>query len=161
MAQRMVLDKIFQQGIFSVVEIMAFQVSIYYLCLLLFKTILFPGYIKYRKLCGLSGPSNWNDKPSDISQENWNNLKLVYNAVADIDAFTGGVSEESIPDGILGMDRVRMIGNHSIRTTYLNQRVTVGIFSGLSIITKFGLVGKLEYLLLLYCTVHVFIFDLN
>ena len=47
-------------------------------------------------MCGLSVPSNWNDRPSDISQGNWNNLKLAYENVADIDAFTGGVSEENL-----------------------------------------------------------------
>ena len=54
------------------------------------------GYIKYRKLCGLSVPSNWNDRPKDINQENWENLKNAYEDVADIDAFTGGVSEEEL-----------------------------------------------------------------
>ena len=44
-------------------------------------------------MCGLTVPSSWNDKPNDISQQNWDNLKRVYNSVADIDAFTGGVSE--------------------------------------------------------------------
>ena len=47
-------------------------------------------------MCGLSVPSNWNDKPKDISQGNWENLKLAYDNVADIDAFTGGVSEEEL-----------------------------------------------------------------
>merc|ERR1719300_877170 len=61
-----------------------------------------PGYTKYRKWCGLSVPSSWNYKPTDISQQYWDNLKLVYNSVTDIDAFTGGVSEDSIPDGVVG-----------------------------------------------------------
>merc|ERR1719342_748256 len=61
-----------------------------------------PGFIKYRKLCGLSVPSNWNDRPNDISQRNWDNLKLAYDDVADIDAFTGGVSEDSVSNGIVG-----------------------------------------------------------
>ena len=47
-------------------------------------------------MCGLSVPSNWNDRPNDISQRNWDNLKLAYDDVADIDAFTGGVSEEEL-----------------------------------------------------------------
>ena len=55
-------------------------------------------------------PSNWNDKPTDISQQNWDNLQLVYNSVSDIDAFTGGVSEDPIPDAVVGMDRVKIIG---------------------------------------------------
>jgi len=53
-------------------------------------------------LCGLAVPSNWNDRPKDISQENWENLKLAYDDVADIDAFTGGVSEDSVSNGIVG-----------------------------------------------------------
>ena len=61
-----------------------------------------PGYVNYREICGLPVPSDWNDKPTDISQQNWDNLKLVYNSVTDIDAFTGGVSEDSIPDGVVG-----------------------------------------------------------
>ena len=60
------------------------------------------GYIKYRKFCGLTVPSNWAEKPKEIRQENWDNLKLVYNKVEDIDAFTGGVSEDSISDGVVG-----------------------------------------------------------
>ena len=63
---------------------------------------LISGYIRYRKFCGLTVPSNWEEKPKEIRQENWDNLKLVYNKVEDIDAFTGGVSEESISDGIVG-----------------------------------------------------------
>jgi len=61
-----------------------------------------PGYIKYRKLCGLSVPSNWNDRPKDISEVNWENLKLAYDDVADIDAFSGGVSEDSVVNGVVG-----------------------------------------------------------
>merc|ERR1719481_1586505 len=61
-----------------------------------------PGYIKYRKFCGLTVPSSWAEKPKEIRQENWDNLKLVYNKVEEIDAFTGGVSVDSISDGVVG-----------------------------------------------------------
>ena len=60
------------------------------------------GYIKYRKFCGLKVPSSWEERPTEISQGNWDNLKIVYNNVDDIDAFTGGVSEDSISDGVVG-----------------------------------------------------------
>ena len=50
--------------------------------------------MKYRELCGLSVPSSWDDKPDDIPQKYWDNLQLAYDKVEDIDAFTGGVSEE-------------------------------------------------------------------
>ena len=64
---------------------------------------LISGYIRYRKFCGLTVPSNWEEKPKEIRQENWDNLKLVYKKVEDIDAFTGGVSEDSISDGVVGI----------------------------------------------------------
>ena len=52
------------------------------------------GYVKYREMCNLSVPSSWDDKPDDIPQKYWDNLQLAYDKVEDIDAFTGGVSEE-------------------------------------------------------------------
>ena len=61
------------------------------------------GYIKYRELCGLSVPSSWEEKPDDISNENWENLQLVYDNIEDIDAFTGGVSEDGDDDRKSGL----------------------------------------------------------
>ena len=43
--------------------------------------------------------------------------KLVYSSVSDIDAFTGGVSEDPIPDAVVGMDRVKIIGWYLIGAT--------------------------------------------
>ena len=61
-----------------------------------------PGYVKYRELCGLTIPTNWEDKPADISQKNWDNMRDVYTNVNDIDAFTGSISEKSVTGGIVG-----------------------------------------------------------
>ena len=55
-----------------------------------------------RSFCGLSYPSSWDDKPDDISQKNWDNMKSVYTDVHDIDAFTGVISETSVPGGLVG-----------------------------------------------------------
>ena len=64
--------------------------------------IYFLGYTTYRKFCGFTVPSSWENKPEEISQDNWDKLKLVYSKVEDIDAFTGGISEDSITDGVVG-----------------------------------------------------------
>ena len=61
-----------------------------------------PGYVKYREMCGLTIPTNWDDKPAEISQKNWDNMRSVYTNVADIDAFTGSISERSVAGGIVG-----------------------------------------------------------
>ena len=61
-----------------------------------------PGYVKYRELCGLTIPTNWEDKPAEISQKNWDNMRSVYTDVTDIDAFTGSMSEKSVAGGIVG-----------------------------------------------------------
>ena len=69
-----------------------------------------PGYVHYRENCSLSKPADWNDKPEDISQNNWNNLKSVYNNVEDIDAFAGAFSEDSVSGGLVGATIACVIG---------------------------------------------------
>ena len=61
-----------------------------------------PGYIKFREICQQSVPSGWNDKPEDISTENWEKMNSVYQNVEDIDPFTGGMAEDPVPGGIVG-----------------------------------------------------------
>ena len=77
-------------------------------------------------MCGLSVPSNWNDRPNDISQRNWDNLKLAYDDVADIDAFTGGVSEEELgilysKNALAGLFTDRKVTNRLIIDMYSRQ----------------------------------------
>ena len=52
--------------------------------------------------CGLQGPTSWLDKPAEISQSNWDNMKSVYTNVEDIDAFTGAISEIPVSGGLVG-----------------------------------------------------------
>ena len=61
-----------------------------------------PGYTKFRQLCLLSVPSDWSDRPEDISQQTWDRMETVYQNVEDIDPFTGGVAEEPVPGGVVG-----------------------------------------------------------
>ena len=69
-----------------------------------------PGYVEYRQLCGLYVPKDWDGKPEDISQDNWNKLREVYSNVEDIDAFTGSVSEVSVADGLVGATIACILG---------------------------------------------------
>ena len=68
------------------------------------------GYIKYREYCGLSVPSDWSEKPEDISQQNWDNMRSVYTDVRDIDAFTGAMSEKAVEGGLVGPTIVCILG---------------------------------------------------
>ena len=88
-----------------------------------------PGYTKYRcdqinlspillsailvsrELCGLSVPLNWEGKPEDFHQQNWDNIRSVYTNVEDIDAFTGAMSETSVPRGLVGGTIACVLGN--------------------------------------------------
>ena len=71
-------------------------------------------YIFLRLQCGLQAPTSWADKPAEISESNWDNMKSVYDSVEDIDAFTGGVSERNIAepgkDGLVGKTFACIIG---------------------------------------------------
>ena len=61
-----------------------------------------PGYTKYREFCQLSVPSDWSERPAEIRQQTWERIESVYENVEDIDPFTGGVAEESVPGGVVG-----------------------------------------------------------
>ena len=58
--------------------------------------------IFFRLYCGLQAPTSWDDKPSEISQSNWDNMASVYTNVEDIDAFTGAISEIPVSGGLVG-----------------------------------------------------------
>ena len=64
-----------------------------------------------RELCGLFVPSDWDARPEDISQHNWDNINSVYVNVEDIDAFTGAVSETPVPGGLVGATVACILGH--------------------------------------------------
>ena len=59
-------------------------------------------WVQYRKLCNGKAPSSWNSRPSDVSAQNWNKLRLLYSSVQDIDLFPGSLAETPIQNGVLG-----------------------------------------------------------
>ena len=61
-----------------------------------------PGWCIFRQFCGLSVPRGFNDRPEDISEETWDKIITVYRNVEEIDPFTGGMSEDPVPGGVVG-----------------------------------------------------------
>lgn len=60
-------------------------------------------WVQYRKLCKGKAPSDWDNRPADISVQNWNKLRSLYTSVGDIDLFSGSLAERTVPRGALGV----------------------------------------------------------
>ena len=58
-----------------------------------------PSYNAFRKHCGLTPLTSWSERPSELDEEIWINLKKVYEKVEDIDLYIGGVSERNVYQG--------------------------------------------------------------
>ena len=69
-----------------------------------------PSYAKFREFCNLPKLTNWSSKPINIKTEIWDKLQSVYVNVDDIDPFTGGLAEDSVPDGLVGKTFSCIIG---------------------------------------------------
>jgi peroxidase len=59
------------------------------------------GYLKHRQMCGLNSARTF-EELDNIGKEDIANLKKVYAFVADIDLFTGGISEKPLQNGVVG-----------------------------------------------------------
>ena len=77
--------------------------------------------IFFRLYCGLQAPTSWDDKPAEISQSNWDNMKSVYTNVEDIDAFTGAISEIPVSGGIVGPTVACILG-HQFQNLMIGDR---------------------------------------
>ena len=52
-------------------------------------------YTDYRKFCGFKPLiDDWDEKPEEISTENWNKFRDVYDSPLDIELFSGGIAEK-------------------------------------------------------------------
>ena len=61
-----------------------------------------PSYTKYRDFCDLPALIDWENKPEDFSQQDWDNFQKVYSSVEDIDLFVGGLAKVGSGDGLVG-----------------------------------------------------------
>ena len=84
-----------------------------------------PGYTKFREFCQLSVPTDWSDKPEEISQQSWNKMKLVYQKVDDIDPYVGGVAENPVKGrpGIVGPTFACIISKQFDRGTQIFREI--------------------------------------
>ena len=55
--------------------------------------------------------SGWSEKYNGFSSENWKLLQTIYKKPSDIDLFTGGLTQASQNDGLLGNVFSKMIGD--------------------------------------------------
>ena len=69
-----------------------------------------PGYTAYRDLCGLSKVCSFDDRPPEITETAWHQLKSIYANPQDIDLFVGGIAEESAHGGTLGATFACIVG---------------------------------------------------
>jgi len=61
-----------------------------------------PGYIEYRKLCGMGQVYDWGDMANLISREKLDRLKHVYKSPADVDMYIGMNMEEPVVGSMVG-----------------------------------------------------------
>eukprot|EP00095_Tigriopus_kingsejongensis_P001231 maker-scaffold160_size295910-snap-gene-1.35 protein:Tk01231 transcript:maker-scaffold160_size295910-snap-gene-1.35-mRNA-1 annotation:"peroxinectin " len=61
-----------------------------------------PGYNDYRQWCGMPTVCSWNQRPAEISQNNWNQLRQLYQTPWDIDIFVAGLAETPFQGGVTG-----------------------------------------------------------
>ncbi|XP_059084995.1 lactoperoxidase-like [Tigriopus californicus] len=77
-----------------------------------------PGYNEWRAFCNLPKACSWNNRPAEISQDNWDQLRDTYVNPGDIDLFVGGLAEESFEDGVLGRTFSCIIGDQFKRLKF-------------------------------------------
>jgi peroxidase len=69
-----------------------------------------PSYNKYRKLCGMEIATQWSDLSAQMSQDNIDKLKEIYQDINDVDLFIGGISENPEDNGLVGRTFQCIIG---------------------------------------------------
>lgn len=74
-----------------------------------------PSYNRYRKYCGLRTLSDWNNRPTELSEDYWTKLQSVYNKPDDIDIYVGGIAEQNVRGGVLGPTFACIIGEQFSR----------------------------------------------
>ncbi|KAL5282648.1 HPX5 family protein [Megaselia abdita] len=61
-----------------------------------------PGYMEFRKFCGLSTFNTWDDMFGSMPNETILRYQSIFDHPVDIDLWSGGVSEKALPGSMLG-----------------------------------------------------------
>uniref|UniRef100_A0A1I8B0B9 Ig-like domain-containing protein n=1 Tax=Meloidogyne hapla TaxID=6305 RepID=A0A1I8B0B9_MELHA len=71
-----------------------------------------PGYLEYRRFCGLTVPTNWEQLSFDIpNPEVLARLKKLYGHPGNIDLWVGGIVERRLPEALVGPTFSCIIGD--------------------------------------------------
>ncbi|XP_045481883.1 lactoperoxidase [Harmonia axyridis] len=77
-----------------------------------------PGYVEWRHHCGFSKPKTFEDLSNDMEDDSLNNIQSIYSDVADIDLYTGALSEKPLGESILGPTLTCLILDQFVRLKY-------------------------------------------
>jgi len=77
-----------------------------------------PGYNAFRKKCGLSPLTSFEQKPPELSRDYWRELSEVYEKVDDIDLVIGGIAEHNVRGGAVGPTFACIISEQFHRLKY-------------------------------------------
>lgn len=61
-----------------------------------------PGYMEFRKFCGLSGANSFQDLFGSMPNETIHKYESIFEHPIDVDLWSGGVSERPLPGSMLG-----------------------------------------------------------
>ncbi|XP_055300072.1 peroxidase [Sitodiplosis mosellana] len=61
-----------------------------------------PGYMEFRKFCGLSVANSWEEMGGSMTNETIYRYQSIFEHPSDIDLWSGGVSEKALPGSMLG-----------------------------------------------------------
>lgn len=61
-----------------------------------------PGYMEFRKFCGLPASQTWDEMQGTMPNDTIRRYASIFEHPADIDLWSGGVSEKSLPGSMLG-----------------------------------------------------------
>ena len=69
-----------------------------------------PDYNTFREYAGLTKIPDMDSKPEEIVQDDWDNLRDTYEDVDQIDAYSAGMAETPLKDGVVGPTWAKIIG---------------------------------------------------
>ena len=75
-----------------------------------------PGYNAFRELCGLGRVESFSEMSDLIPRAIVERFQLIYKHVEDVDLFIGGLSETSVPGGLVGPTFQCLVGDQFKRT---------------------------------------------
>ncbi|KFM73005.1 Peroxidase, partial [Stegodyphus mimosarum] len=77
-----------------------------------------PGYIKWRKFCGLPEINSWDDLFKVMDNQHVQRLRKAYDSIEDIDLIPAALSEDHLPGALVGPVHACLIAKqfHQVRT---------------------------------------------